>query len=455
MFFNDQKCFSKLRSLHQTSLIAKNNNIKKTFIEKGNSLDFIAVNNKDFMEDELVLFKTLPSNKRKSIIKKVREFSSDEKTYDKTFAILFNRYLKLNRINIKLNLKPNLFTRGKNIIYIINNALPCSFELKNNFSLHKRYIWLDRYSSYNLKIKNLLGKLKNLRNPNFPNSRQKDIMRSLSKGFIYVLYNDWNKIIMAHPDCEIIKSFNDRLYDKYSDFFHWQHDKIPVSINLMFFNIQDAEELKYQVEFDSPLNSHDIGVNIKPLALDKAYFLSRTSPPRVHCKFAPDFLEMANVIKKYRYYSNINTHQKQKIGRTFFQGQPIYIVRLNILKTSILNKVTQDFLEINNNKNLIFTSFEILNQQWKIWRKKYPDLCLSSKPKILIYNLESFLQDCEIGCEDSRFRFFNTIYDNHIPIMEKHKVFDNKIMFPPFIIIKIWSSRMIRKLLSGIVLNYQ
>ena len=220
---------------------------------------------------------------------------------------------------------------------------------------------------------------KNRRNPSFPTEQQKTILTELKRVPVYTVVNGNNEIILASPREETNKNSLQWFYNQYYNWFIWKNDEGPITVGLFFSNKEDAESYLHEVCLKDPRGAQNSGLSIQSTGLDTFYYLNRTSNPRVQLRMISnleelDLLLRINIKKKL---SLINP--KQKYGKNWFKGTPIYILRTD----QIISK---------ENKKLVFFSRKDVDKVLEIYSNKKLD---TKEHTVEIYNLENYLLDLE------------------------------------------------------------
>jgi hypothetical protein len=242
----------------------------------------------------------------------------------------------------------------------------------------------------------------NQRQAEFPTQQQKAIISKLKKVPIYTIVNGYNEIVIASPRSMPPKNSIELLYDKYYDNFLWKEDNGSVSLGLFFVNKEDAETYLQEICKKDPKGSEDIGLNVKMVGLDTFYELNRTSKPRMQAKLVADLEEIDSLLNDYSKKSVLHFHPKQKYRKQWFQGNPIYLIKVNEKINSLDKKnctlSKYDFADsaYNNKKVLLFKRNDAY-KVWELYRSKNEELNLPDKPLLEIYNLENYLLDLEKG----------------------------------------------------------
>jgi hypothetical protein len=226
------------------------------------------------------------------------------------------------------------------------------------------------------------------RNPNFPTEIQKIILTQLKKVIVYTVVNGNNEIILASPREENNNNSFQWFYDIYYNWFIWKEDEGPINIGLFFLNQEEADSYLHEICLKDPRGAQNIGLKIKSTGLDTFYHLNRTSNPKTQVRLITDLKEL-DLLLNIHINKNMNImNPKQKYGKNWFKGTPIYILRMNDL---IKNQNEQEENKIY--KKLIFFNKNDINEVLSTANNsKNLDF---KEPTIEIYNLENYLLDLE------------------------------------------------------------
>ena len=241
----------------------------------------------------------------------------------------------------------------------------------------------------------------NRRNPNFPTEQQKLILKELKKVPVYTVVNGNDEIILASPRENNNDNSLNWVYKQYHNWFIWKQDEGPITVGLFFSNKQDAESYLHEVCLKDPRGAQNLGLSVKSTGLDTFYYLNRTSNPQVQLRMISNLEELDLLLKKHIKKNLTLIHPKQKHGKNWFKGTPIYILRSNDLsKDHHINE------EKRPNKKFIFFNKKDIG---KFLDSSKNDKKLYLKdPTIEVYNLENYLLDLEKSAPDmiQKIRFF-------------------------------------------------
>jgi len=244
------------------------------------------------------------------------------------------------------------------------------------------------------KIEGIFHVLSNKRSPNFPSKEQKYLLTKLKYIPVYTVVNDRNEIIKASTR-EVSKNNSiSWIQNKYKEVFFWSEDNGAIALSLFFMNKEDASSYLHEICKREPKDSEILGLKLKTVGLDVFYRLNRTSSPKNQIRLIANLKEIDYILKSHSRNLFYSMHPKQKYSSTWFQGSPIYIIKLQ--KSTNQQNLLEYSLTNTPEKKIIFFSVEDSMRAWKVYRSKNPTVT-SKKPHMEIYNLESLLLDKECG----------------------------------------------------------
>jgi len=267
------------------------------------------------------------------------------------------------------------------------------------------------------KLDKLLSILSNKRSPNFPTTEQKYLLSKLKVVPIYTVVNDNNEIVTASP--RESKNFYSLhwIQEKVYELFFWRHDEGSISINLFFMNKEDASSYLHEICKKEPREAETSGLKIKTIGLDVFYKLNRTSPPKTQNRLIADLKEIDSLLTNYISSSSCIVHPKQKYSKDWFQGNPIYTIKIQ--KSSTNKALSEYYFHNSKDKKIIFFSREDAQKAWKNFLSRETNLPLPQNPKVEIYNLESLLFDIENLADKSLELVFVPPYDTYLNLREE------------------------------------
>jgi hypothetical protein len=275
----------------------------------------------------------------------------------------------------------------------------------------------DKESFQVPKLNKVLSILSNKRSPNFPTTEQKYLLSKLKVVPIYTVVNDNNEIVTASPrESKNFYSLN-WIQEKVYELFFWRHDEGSISINLFFMNKEDASSYLHEICKKEPKEAETSGLKIKTIGLDVFYKLNRTSPPKTQNRLIADLKEIDSLLANYINSSSCIIHPKQKYSKDWFQGNPIYTIKLQ--KNPTNKTLSEYYFHNSRDKKIIFFSREDALKAWKNFLSRETNLPLPRNPKLEIYNLESLLFDIENITDKSLELVFVPPYDTYINLREE------------------------------------
>ena len=251
----------------------------------------------------------------------------------------------INKISSGEDVKIKIETNNDNIV-IHNNkkkdTVNISYDLDNN--------------PFNApKLEKIFHLMSNRRSPNFPTKEQKYIVSKLRTVPIYTVVNKKNEIVTASSRDEKNSNSLRWIHEKYNELFFWSHDEGPITINLFFMNKEDASSYMHEICKKEPKEAENLGLKVKSVGLDVFYKLNRTSLPKIQSRLVADLKEIESIITKYSFNSNCTMHPKQKYSTYWFQGNPIYTIKLKkylhhktLLNYSVPNSSDKKFIFLIN-----------------------------------------------------------------------------------------------------------
>lgn len=289
-----------------------------------------------------------------------------------------------------------LIQADKNLMHIQRNK----FHFKNQIS---EVIWKkglniievkDIFNSFLWQIKLILsntGQLKAMKLVNY---------KPLP---LFTVLNDFNQIILAEPSNKMLVSntFMDYIYQIYNQIIIPRNTMYAKYLALFFINPQDAIEYRESI-YQKYNHITSQSIKLFPAKLDLYYRLSNLDNKKIDFRLIPDLKEVNRLINKYQYYKNTSFQLEQKYGKDFFQGQPIYRIKPIV---AIHKKNKQKYLLnysyniISNTKEVeyeaVFLNYDTALHAWLKFKKQMYNYNLPSKPKLDVYNLESFIKTFE------------------------------------------------------------
>lgn len=326
-------------------------------------------------------------------------FLSDSTALSKKYI---NNLSQKDTLMVKNQNKKNLIDFSKALMSSRVNT-QVFFDSENSFSPCIQYIWRK---GYNIPLSRLWNKwYYNNKKDNLFNKKQINFINILKRNNfpLFVIANSFNQMVVTEPSEELVIPSN--LIDTISKWYYdYCTDKYNSKIyeGWFFVNPYDAIEYKNYIESKYIRSSKQHGLNMITTGLDLYYRLSRQATSRMHFRLLPDLIEISKLVKYKTYRKDLIFHPKQKYGKSYFQGQPIYLIQAtNSLGSKKNNTGRIDyFYSISNNSlskkySPVFFSKEVALTAWSNFRKQMPLLKLPNRPILIVYNLEDFLKDYE------------------------------------------------------------
>jgi hypothetical protein len=382
-----------------------------------------------------------------------------------------------------------------------NRFMKCIIKQEDEEKLNRNiepFVW---YKNINFPIPDNYYIKK--RQYDFPTIRQKKLIPNLKNVPVFVLKNGFGDILTYNSNEEYRKNWINKIVDSYSKTFFWSEDDREITLIPIFFNYYDAQELKEEIYNNYSYSAEEIDIQIQAISLDKAYELNRKSEPELQFRFIPDLQELgklvdfrhrvstvqdnddfkafdqygfadillpdkcalsnqANWSNFYKLNDHIKFHEQQFHGIDFFQGQPIYRI-MPVIRKYKNQEYHINYLHngnpVNNNINYYFTRLEDTLKAWEEFRIMHKKLNLPKKPQIIIYNLESLLQDYELNknLDFISEKFYIIPSKETYQIVKNIANHKNKLttievlldkLNPQILTAKVWSKRLWLSLLS-------
>lgn len=381
MFFKDTSNYFRSFSIDSSHL---ETNIKKTYksVKKNTSLAYIFKNPEILSESKQDLA-------RKDFIKqKMGQKFVNNLWRQKVFLSINNK--ALNKYNVGLN-SISMNQRQNMHKYLVSKFSKALFEGSIQSSLlydignsksslsSVQYLWgktlqlqFLKMSSvlYNSEYQKNIKKLQNIINNNI----------DLNHLPLFTISNHLGQMIISEPPTE----FNVSKYVK--SYISTMHQNNNIYHGFFFTNYEDAQE--YMLYIQRYYNLDNKKLKIFTCNFSTFYKIMNKFDREIYFRLIPDLQEVGELIKKYRYYSNVSFHASQKYSKTYFQGQPLYFIKngKNEVSYSLSKK------EQSQKYNLIFTNYSEALQVCNKLQNQVPN-SQYHKPHLIVYNLEHFIKD--------------------------------------------------------------
>nr|YP_010471153.1 hypothetical protein N4M48_pgp039 [Synarthrophyton patena]UVF62982.1 hypothetical protein [Synarthrophyton patena] len=250
----------------------------------------------------------------------------------------------------------------------INSSLSSNFVYNNQFSSIK-YIWKKSRINLNWTLLNKDTKFLDI------NHKQLFDRLQINNLPLFIVTNHLNQMIVAELPKESKTSFIFKKLDLKSYYQAW-----------FFINYQDAEEYLQYIKNQYEIIDANNQLRIFICNLETFYKLSNKCINTVQFRLVPDLHEIGELVNTYSSYRNIIFNKAQNYGKDYFQGQPIYIL-----------KNDNYYYQVNelNNKikyQPVFMTYKTAVSSYKHLVKKQNNSKSLKPPKLMVYNLEEFLE---------------------------------------------------------------
>nr|YP_009314903.1 Hypothetical protein ORF_2 [Scinaia undulata]SCW23358.1 Hypothetical protein ORF_2 [Scinaia undulata] len=265
-----------------------------------------------------------------------------------------------------------------------------------------QYIWRKNFNI--IPPKSLKQFFFNKRNAYFPSEKQKDLLQILKNNHLPLFFvaNNSKQIVMAEPASQVIEKGGllHAMSQWYLDSFVWQKDNGGVYEGWFFVNPKDAEEYKDFITSKYTRSHDQHGLRLFAGGMSFYYSLNRLAPPRTEFRICPDLEEVGQLITNNSYRRNVIFDSRQKYGKSYFQGQPIYFIEPFAVKYKGSKSIGQYYYtrkeeNVERQYQAVFLNKDVALEAWKQFRSNRPKHSIPENPKLRVYNLEDFLKDEE------------------------------------------------------------
>nr|YP_009511424.1 hypothetical protein [Gracilariopsis mclachlanii]AXI97301.1 hypothetical protein [Gracilariopsis mclachlanii] len=287
---------------------------------------------------------------------------------------------------------------------------------------------------------------------------------------LFTVTNNLNQIILAKSLEETNYNLNliDKIYKWYYHKFIFNQQAHAFYHGLFFIQPIDAIEYLNSIKNNYNISNKENKVKLFSTQLATYYKLTKMNVKSLEFRLIPDLNEISQLLYKYKSYKNLKFDKKQKYGKNFFQGQPIYIIK----SFWAFNKETQkmELLEYNYRSDInssskivqnkvIFTSYETALKAWQKFSQESINYKIPRKPQIQVSNLEDLIKKYEYSQEINK---HNILF---IPNIQSYKFIKkdentkpkstiNQIFVNKFVYFKILTQRIIWSLTSRQPVNW-
>lgn len=289
-----------------------------------------------------------------------------------------------------LNLKKYLVNRQIKVSYVHSmNRLDDKSCVKYTYNKYlkrflKQFYTLFFYKKHNIKLNNQVVEI--LETQKFP---------------VFIVMNGLQEIVVGQPEHRL-HTFNNSIVTSIKNSFFKKilkyNFQLPLKEIYVFVNPLDGLEYCNYLRTLYPSSVKELQLKIFVGTLRDFYKNNKVFSEEVQFRLLPDLKEVGKLVKEYQYKSNINFYYQQSYGTNYFQGQPIYFI--NPVKCNYFdeqNKIMTKRYFPNSltlsekESSYIFTTYEQAILIWKKYKKNFSNYILPTRPKLTVYNLESFL----------------------------------------------------------------
>nr|YP_009296642.1 hypothetical protein Apop_092 [Apophlaea sinclairii]AOM65782.1 hypothetical protein Apop_092 [Apophlaea sinclairii] len=313
--------------------------------------------------------------------------------------IVYKNYL--SELSIRNNRQKHLFLKK----YLVNEKLTISYLHNFGFLntilsvkyIHKKYVnrvctalcnlWKNKFTTFCLHSS--IAKV--LKTHKFP---------------VFVVVNNLNEIVIGEPE-HIPKKRNNITKqsigkNNYQSFYlDTKITQVPSREGYIFISVSDALEYYNYLRSQYPYSFNELKLKIFIGNLQDYYIKNKKLFPVTQFRLLPDLEEVGKLITSYQYNNNIRFSSKQIHNKNYFQGQPIYFIEpvmcthVDKLTKKVSKRYFPNLLSLKERDySNIFTTKEDALFAWTKYRHQFDQYLLPKHPKLLVYNLESFLKDC-------------------------------------------------------------
>nr|YP_010728820.1 hypothetical protein P6G75_pgp057 [Lithothamnion corallioides]WEA77138.1 hypothetical protein [Lithothamnion corallioides] len=158
-----------------------------------------------------------------------------------------------------------------------------------------------------------------------------------------------------------------------------------------FINFQDAEEYLQHIKKQYSISDTSDKLQVFICNLETFYKLSLNSRNVVHFRLVPDLHEIGQLVNNYSSYLNVRFNKNQNYGKDYFQGQPIYTIKIKNEGSDYYYPISRDDKQIKYKP--VFMNYKTAIYSWNNFVKKQKYSRLLKHPELIVYNLEDFLEE--------------------------------------------------------------
>nr|YP_009398870.1 hypothetical protein [Cliftonaea pectinata]ARW68006.1 hypothetical protein [Cliftonaea pectinata] len=297
---------------------------------------------------------------------------------------------------------------------LLNGAVVVSSNKNNNALLLNNHSY--KYVQYKwFKLPKINLYLFDVSKNSYLNSikhyRHKVLYKSLP---LFTLINDNKQVILSESPDQLFhdKTFYNLIFKFLSKFSYKKIHSKNMYIGLIFINPKDALEYRDYINSKHIRSTNNNNINLIISDLKFYYQLLSSSVKNTEFRLIPDLREVSDLLYNFRNYKNVFFDSKQKHGKNYFQGQPIYLIQSIIAKNKNTGEEERLSYEYNikNSDNIksyktIFLNYQTAIDAWSKFREEHSNYSLPIKPKLFISNLELFIKTLDYGNNKQNFIF--------------------------------------------------
>lgn len=279
----------------------------------------------------------------------------------------------------------------------IKSLISDSIQVQKSSNLSKSLYKNINYSFLKYKwIKFFNPQISNFRFINYCSNFARHINLSLP---IFIVVNDQHEVIVSESTDQLSKST--MLLNCYRYFKKLHGTSKRLYTGLIFINPKDALEYKRYIEYYSGKSTHSISLKVVSANINAYYKFMFLNNNNIEFRLVPDLMEVSNLVYKNRKKSNLVFSSNQRYGSNYFQGQPIYSLKPFDHKLNDQNMSSDNDASAFNSYNkfinhqVFFLNYETLLDSWKKFAKQNVVKKTHPRPKVYVYNLESFIKHSE------------------------------------------------------------
>nr|YP_009541897.1 hypothetical protein [Neogoniolithon spectabile]AYR06106.1 hypothetical protein [Neogoniolithon spectabile] len=202
---------------------------------------------------------------------------------------------------------------------------------------------------------------------------------------LYVVSNNFGKMVVSEQPSYIKSNVLPNFYRVNTQYMDqaW-----------FFVNFDDACEYMNSILDKSLVTKRQVALKIFTSNLGAFYSLAQKYRNQIVFRVIPDLNELSLLMTRYKYDRYLEFHPLQRYSKMSFQGQPVYIVKIYD------DRNERQYASMTSNRNdkeliPIFMSYNDARFEEKRWKTSDKVLGFKNRSKIVVYNLEKFLENLE------------------------------------------------------------